>query len=81
MDCCAAPRRSDHTVDMGHAAAFDLTLAACAACGADWMELHCEAASAGDAVRVAGDVAARMRALPPGAERKAYLKAWLRDHA
>jgi hypothetical protein len=76
-DCCAAPRWSDARHDLGHAGGFDLVLLTCAGCGASWMDLFSEAATAGGIVRVADADAARMRAMAPGAERKAAMKAWV----
>lgn len=78
--CCSARRWTDAPHDLGHAGGFDIVLRTCASCGAKWMDIWCEAAAAGSAIRVSGEDATRMRALPPGPERKAFLREWLSEN-
>ena len=63
-------------LDLDHAAGFEYTLGKCDRCGAHWMNVFCVASgiSAYEPVNLS-DVE-RMRSLPAGQERKAFMRRW-----
>jgi hypothetical protein len=63
-------------LDLDHAGGFEFTLGKCGRCGAQWMSVFCVASGIGGHERVKPDDAGRMRSLPAGPERKAFMRAW-----
>jgi hypothetical protein len=81
LNCCLRAKWNQAGArDLGRVAEFEFVLSRCGNCGAWWMSVYCPAVSTEDYAPVSGEDAAKMLALPPGAELKAFLKAWEREN-
>ena len=67
-------------LDLGHADSFEYTLGTCDRCGRYWMHAFCVATGTSGFAPVSATAAARMRSLPSGPERKAFMRAWGDEH-
>ena len=63
-------------LDLDHAGGFEYTLGKCDRCGAYWMSVFCVASGISGYEPVNLSDVERMRSLPAGPERKAFMRNW-----
>ena len=73
--CCAKPSWTPE-LDLDAAGGFDFLLGKCAACGAYSMNVFCVASSVTGYEPVRPTDVERMKSMPPGPERKAFMRNW-----
>ncbi|MBN8486871.1 MAG: hypothetical protein J0M20_03925 [Burkholderiales bacterium] len=79
LQCCKGPRLSETKTDLGHAESFEFTHAVCDNCGSHWLHVFCVANGSSGFESITPEQATLMLS-SSGAERKAIMKEWSREH-
>jgi len=73
--CCRKPSWISE-LDLDHAGGFEFALGKCERCGTYSMNVFCVATGITGFEPVSSSDVERMRSLPPGPERKAFMREW-----
>jgi hypothetical protein len=76
LSCCEGSSWVSE-IDLDRADGFELDLGRCNRCGTPWMSVWCAGSGVLAYEPVTGSDAERIRALTPGPELRAFMKAWV----
>ena len=79
LPCCTSSTWVSE-LDLGHAESLEYTLGKCDRCGGFWMHVFSVVSGASAFQPVSDADAAKMRSIPPGPERKTFMRAWGDEH-
>lgn len=80
IKCCKKPDLGSAKEDLGHAESMEYILFQCNSCGKHWLNVFCVATGISGFENIDEKDANTVLNLPPGPERKAFIKEWGRAH-